>query len=312
MKIAVCVTIRNEESSISKLIEALLSQSKKPDEIVFVDGGSTDKTVEIIRHYQQKDSRIKLFTGEFSRSKGRNYSVEIARDPIIAMTDAGCTPQKHWLKRIAEPFKNPKVEMVAGFYKMMGESPLQRAAKVFLGVTSRKFNVNFLPSTRSVAFKKELWEKVGGFPEALEDTAEDTVFNNKVVESGSRIVRVKNALVEWGMPNSLGAVINKMYRYAKGDAKTKLWLSKSKGLMSHNIKVLSIFPRYLIGLWLIIAVVNKQVSPIWIIFLILLYSFWAFRKVYLEENNLFAGLWGVVLQYCGDFAVMTGFLRGLR
>lgn len=312
MKIAVCVTIRNEEGSISKLIDALLTQSKKPDEIVFVDGGSTDKTVEIIRHLQQKDSRIKLFTGEFSRSKGRNYSVEIAREPIIAMTDAGCIPQKHWLKRITEPFKNPKVDMVAGFYKMMGESALQKAAKVFLGVTSRKFTVNFLPSTRSVAFKKELWEKVGGFPENLEDTAEDTVFNNKVIEAGTKLVRVKNALVEWGMPNSLREVINKMYRYAKGDAKSKIWYSKSKGIMSHNIKVLSIFLRYMIGVSLLLAVITKRVSPIWLIFMILLYSFWAFRKVYLEERNILAGLFGVVLQFCGDFAVMAGFLSGVR
>ena len=312
MKIAVCVTIRNEEGSISKLIDALLTQSKNPDEIVFVDVGSTDKTIEIIRHYQQRDNRIKLFCGEFSRAQGRNYSVEIARDPIIAMTDAGCIPQKHWLKRICEPFKNPKVDMVAGFYKMMGESTLQRAAKVFLGVTSRNFNVNFLPSTRSVAFKKELWEKVGGFPENLEDTAEDTVFNNKVIEAGTKLVRVKNALVEWGMPNSPGAVINKMYRYAKGDAKSKLWFSKSKGLMSHNIKVLSIFLRYMIGLWLSWAVIINKVSPIWLILIIIMYSFWAFRKVYLEERNILAGLFGVVLQFCGDFAVMAGFLRGLR
>lgn len=312
MKVAVCVTIRNEESNISKLIEALLSQSKKPDEIVFVDGGSTDKTIEIVRHYQQRDNRIKLFCGEFSRAQGRNYSVEIARDPIIAMTDAGCIPQKHWLKRISEPLKNSKVDMVAGFYKMMGESPLQRAAKVFLGVTSRKFSVNFLPSTRSVAFKKELWEKVGGFPDNLEDTAEDTVFNNKVVESGAKIVRVKNALVEWGMPPNLKLITEKMFNYAKGDAKSKLWFSKSKGLMSHNIKVLSIFLRYLIGLSLLWAVITEQVSPIWLIFVILLYSFWAFRKVYLEERNILAGLFGVVLQFCGDFAVMAGFLRGLR
>jgi glycosyltransferase involved in cell wall biosynthesis len=311
MNIAVCITTLNEESSISKLIDALLDQSKKPDEIVFVDGGSTDKTVEIIRHFQQKDNRIKLYCGKFSRAQGRNYAIEIARDPIIAMTDAGCIPQKHWLKRISEPFKNPKIEMVAGFYKMMGDSALQRAAAVFLGVTSRKFNINFLPSTRSVAFTKELWVKVGGFPEKLTDTAEDTLFNENVSTSGARIVRVKNALVEWGMPSNLQGIIKKMYYYARGDAKSKLWFTKSKGLMSHNIKVLSVFARYLLFGYLASAPFAIDDSPIWLIFIILLYSFWAFRKVYLEENKILAGLWGIVLQYCGDFAVMAGFIRGL-
>jgi len=46
MKISVCITIYNEQVSISKVIEGLLNQSKKPDEIVIVDGGSVDATGE--------------------------------------------------------------------------------------------------------------------------------------------------------------------------------------------------------------------------------------------------------------------------
>jgi len=312
MKVAVCITVKNEEKSISGLLDSLLGQSKKPEEIVIVDGGSTDKTIELIRHYQQKDSRIKFFGGEFSRAQGRNYAVEIVKTPIIAMTDAGCIPQKKWLARISEPFKYKNVEMVAGFYKMMGDSPMQMAAKVFLGVTSRKFDVSFLPSTRSIAFKKSLWESVGGFPENLPDTAEDTVFNEKVARTEAKIARVKNALVEWGMPDNLQVIITKMYNYAKGDAKSKLWITKSKGLMSHNIKLLSVFVRYLLLVGLFWEVLIKQVSPIWLISILLIYSFWAFRKVYSEEENLLAGVWGLILQYCGDFAVMAGFIAGLR
>lgn len=310
MKVAVCVTVKNEEASISGLLDALLTQSKKPNEIVIVDGGSTDKTVEIIRHYQQKDSRIKFFGGEFSPAQGRNYAVEIAKTPIVAMTDAGCIPQRKWLARIIEPFKNKNVEEVAGFYKMMGDSPLQKAAKVFLGVTSRKFDIGYLPSGRSIAFKKSLWEKVGGFPENLPKTAEDTVFNENVARAEAKVARVKNALVEWGVPDNLQLIITKMYNYAKGDAKSKLWITKSKGLMSHNIHSLSVFGRYLLFLLLLVGIFNKQVSPIWLILILLIYSFWAFRKVYLEEGNLLAGVWGVVLQYAGDFAVMAGFLSG--
>lgn len=311
MKVAVCATVKNEEASISGLLDALLAQSKKPEEIVLVDGGSTDKTIEIIRHYQQKDSRIKFFGGEFSRAQGRNYAVEIAKTQIIVMTDAGCIPQKKWLARIAEPFRNKNVEMVAGFYKMMGDSPLQKAAKVFLGVPSRKFDISFLPSTRSIAFKKSLWESVGGFPENLPDTAEDTVFNEKVAQTEAKIARVKNALVEWGMPDNLQLIIKKIYNYAKGDAKSKLWITKSKGLLSHNIHSLSIFSRYLFFLLLLVEIFNKQASPIWLILILLTYSFWAFRKVYLEEENLLAGVWGVILQYFGDFAVMAGFIAGI-
>ena len=89
MNISICITTFNEEGSIGPLLDSLLAQTKKAEEIVIVDGGSTDKTVEIIRHYQKKDRRIKLLTEKCSRAKGRNIGIEIAKNEIIAITDAG-------------------------------------------------------------------------------------------------------------------------------------------------------------------------------------------------------------------------------
>ena len=51
MKISVIIPVRNEEASIRDLIEGLLNQTLKPAEIVITDGGSTDRTAEIISEY---------------------------------------------------------------------------------------------------------------------------------------------------------------------------------------------------------------------------------------------------------------------
>ena len=110
MKVSICITVLNEEKSIRVLIESILKQSKKPDEVVIVDGGSTDKTVKIIRHLQKKDRRIKLLEEKCSRSEGRNLAVELAKNDAIIMTDAGCIAKKHWLKRLAESFKNEEID----------------------------------------------------------------------------------------------------------------------------------------------------------------------------------------------------------
>src|SRR3972149_7809621 len=138
MKASVCITVFNEEGTIGPLLESLLVQSKKPDEVVIVDGGSRDKTVDIIRHFEKKDRRIKVLVQKCSRAQGRNIGVEIAKNDIIAVTDAGCIAQKDWLKKITEPLVNSEIDMVAGFYKMTGETPFQKAVSVFLGVTSRR------------------------------------------------------------------------------------------------------------------------------------------------------------------------------
>lgn len=311
MKTSVCITVYNEEKSVSKLLDALLTQSTKPNEIVVVDSKSTDKTSEILRHYQKKDKRVRVLTQKTSRAEGRNLAVEIARNNTIVVTDAGCVPKKDWLERITAPFKNKSVDMVAGFYEMKANTPFQKAASVFLGVMPGDFDAKFLPSTRSVAFRKDLWFAVGGFPEKLKDTAEDTVFNQKVLESGAKIARVKDAVVEWGMPETLEETLLKMHKYARGDAQTKIFWDSNKGLTSHNVKVLFVFFRYLVGLLLIYMAINNPLLWSLVAILLIFYIFWSFRKVFIYEKDVKAALWGIVLQFTADFAVMSGFVRGI-
>ncbi len=311
MKASICITVYNEERSITRLLGSLINQTKKPNEIVIVDGGSTDKTVDIIRRYQKKNKIIKLQIKKCMRAQGRNLSVKLAKNDIVAITDADCVADKNWLERITKPFKNKEVDIVAGFYKMMARNSFQKAEAVFLGVTPSKFSTKFLPSTRSIAFKKSIWDKIGGFPEGKENSAEDTDFNYKAVKMGAKFTRVKNALVEWGIPKTYEGYFNKIFSYAKWDAKYGIWWHPVQKFASHNIKVLFIFLRYILGSMLLILALSNPLFWPFLLTGLIFYIFWAFRKVFLQTNNKNAGLWGIVLQFSADFAAMTGFIRGL-
>jgi len=311
MKASICITTYNEEGNIVALLESLINQTKKADEIVIVDGGSTDKTREIIRHFQKKYSYIKTVFEKCSRSRGRNISVDLARNEIVAITDAGCTADPDWFGNITKPFETGRVDIVAGFYCMTGKSPLTLAMGVFLGVTPRKFNHNFLPSTRSMAFTKSAWETVGGFPEGKGNSAEDTDFNYKAVKLGLKYSRVKNATVEWGMPATINDFFNKVRYYAKWDIKYGIWWHPTQRLMSHNIKALSILFRYVCGFSLFILSLFHPVLLVLLFILVILYLVWAFRKVYLEFGDWRTALWGPVLQIISDLAVISGFISGI-
>lgn len=310
MNISICITTLNEEGSIGRLLDSLLAQSKKTDEIVIVDGCSKDKTVEIIRHYQKRFGDIKLLVERSSRARGRNLGVEIAKGDVIAMTDAGCVADKDWIKNLTSPFENTNVDVVAGFYKMVGETYFQKAESVFLGVTPRHFDVNFLPSTRSIAFRRAIWEKIGGFPENLKGTAEDTIFNLRLIQAVAKFSRMKNAVVEWGMPEDLKAFYFKIRNYAKGDAKSKIWFFPGKGITSHNIKALFILFRYLIALTVLFLSFRYPLLP-YLLICLFAYFIWSFRKVYLEFGDWKVASWGPVLQITSDFGVIKGFLSGI-
>jgi len=302
MNISICITVFNEEGSIGALLDSLLAQSLKAKEIVIVDGGSNDRTVEIINHYQKRFGGISLLREKCTRARGRNLSVEIAKNEIIAITDAGCVAHADWLKNICEPLNNSEISVSAGFYKMVGKTEVQKAMAIFLGTQPKDFDITFLPSTRSIAFKREIWEEVGGFPEDAGNSAEDTYFNFRLLKKGVKIARVKNAVVEWGMPGTIQEFGRKIYDYAKWDAKSKIWFFPGKGLASHNVKALFVLFRYLVGFSLLVFSFFNPALLYLLVILLLLYFFWAFKK---------AGFWGIVLQIVSDFGVMTGFLSGL-
>ena len=302
MNISICITVFNEEGSIGALLDSLLAQSLKAKEIVIVDGGSNDRTVEIINHYQKRFGGISLLREKCTRARGRNLSVEIAKNEIIAITDAGCVAHADWLKNICEPLNNSEISVSAGFYKMVGKTEVQKAMAIFLGTQPKDFDITFLPSTRSIAFKREIWEEVGGFPEDAGNSAEDTYFNFRLLKKGVKIARVKNAVVEWGMPGTIQEFGRKIYDYAKWDAKSKIWFFPGKGLASHNVKALFVLFRYLVGFSLLVFSFFNPALLYLLVILLLLYFFWAFKK---------AGFWGIVLQIVSDFAVMSGLLSGV-
>ena len=275
-KVSVCVTIFNEpQESVNKLLNALDNQTLKADEIIVIDANDYNNC---------------------SRSEGRNIAIKKAKNEIIAITDAGCIPHKDWLKKLTDPFKNESVDVVGGFYEMITNNHFQEACKIFLGVNGKDVKEDFLPSARSMAFTKTIWKKVGGFPESLNDTAEDTIFNLNLLDVGAKFTVAKNAIVDWYMPENIFLFMKKVKNYAKGDAQSGIWWHPVKKWQTHNIKVLTIFLRYIFGA--VLLFVNSFLFVIYVTF----YIAYAYRK---------AGLWGICLQFISDFSCIIGFSHGI-
>ena len=314
MNISICITVLNEEKSIGPLLDSLLIQTKRADEIVIVDGGSTDKTFDILRHLVKKDKRIKIVREPGNVAHGRNVGVEVAKNDIIATTDTGCIPHTDWLEIITHPFINKNTEIVAGYYDMHTNSPMQKVIGIYLGIHPNRYNpATYLPSTRSMAFKKQLWERVGGFNEKLDNTGEDTQFVNNIVKTGVKIIREEEARVDWKEIEKISfkEAMNKFINYAKGDVQTGIWWSTVNGITSHNIKVLLIFFRYLIGIILLLLSIFTPSLLVLFEILFVLYVFWSIFKWRDIIDNWKEILWLPVVQISSDFAVMYGFIYGL-
>ncbi|MBV9582519.1 MAG: glycosyltransferase [Chloroflexi bacterium] len=219
---ALIVTVLNEAGTIDALLESIASQSLPPDEVIVADGGSTDGTRAAL-HCWSSRLPLRVIEAEGANiSRGRNVAIGATEADLIAVTDAGVRLDADWLERLRERM-TPEIDVVSGFFRADPHSTFERA----LGATTlpARQDVNarrFLPSSRSVLFRRSAWQRGGGYPEWL-DYCEDLVFDLALQRNGCRFAFAPNAIA-WFRPRpSLGAFFRQYYRYARGDGKAGLW-----------------------------------------------------------------------------------------
>jgi len=222
--VGLVATLLNEEETLPEFLESVLSQGRPPQEILLVDGGSTDRSREIIQQYINNGAPIRLLVMEgANRSQGRNAGVRESSRPIIAMCDVGCRLAKDWLGKIVAPLERGEAEVAGGYYLPEAKGTVKRAIAAAILPTAEEVNPDtFLPSSRSAAFLKEAWEKVGGYPE-WSSLNEDTLFDLALKKAGARFCFVPEAVVFWKQQGSLGGLFRQFYRYAQGDGAAKLF-----------------------------------------------------------------------------------------
>lgn len=224
-KVSVVITIKNEEMSITEVLETLLKQSRLPNEIVVVDGGSTDRTVEIVRQFAEDHDIIRLIEAPGTNiAQGRNIGIRSATHDLIAVTDAGCRVDPDWLHNIIAPFeKDPEVQVVCGFYRPDCRSLFERILGEITFPKLESVDPNtFMPSSRSIAFTRAAWEMVGGYPEYLR-TAEDTLFDLSLRKAGLKHAFAGDAVVYWRPRPNLRAFFRQSFAYARGDGEARLF-----------------------------------------------------------------------------------------
>jgi glycosyltransferase involved in cell wall biosynthesis len=226
--VSLIMTVRNEAGTLPGLLDSILAGTMLPAEIVIVDGGSTDGTPDVAHSYCDKLPIRVIEKPGANISEGRNAAIEAASQEIIAATDAGVRLDPRWLEELARPFflddgRPSPVDVVSGFFVPDARTPFERAmGATVLPALEDIEPEKFLPSSRSVAFRKSAWAEVGGYPEWL-DYCEDLVFDMALRDCGMTFAFAPGAVARFRPRSTLKAFSLQYYRYARGDGKADLW-----------------------------------------------------------------------------------------
>lgn len=225
MIVAVCdvtviLTVLNEGEGMAAILDALLSQTRQPDEVVVVDGGSRDGTMETLEEYARRDGRIRFFVEPgVNIARGRNIAIERATGGIIAVTDGGCRPAPDWLDRLVAPLlADETVGAVAGAFAVDWRSRFEFYSGLLCQPKDFEQEESRLFYGRSSAFRRELWEAVGGYPEWLY-TAEDTLFALRARQLGYRVAYAPGGIVHWRPRPTLRKLAKMFFLYGRGNGR---------------------------------------------------------------------------------------------
>ncbi len=226
MRISVVIPVRNEERSIAALLDGLLAQTRRPDEIVITDGGSTDATAEIITYYLERGAPIELIrSGPALPGRGRNLASARAKGDWLAYIDAGVWPAADWLERLsARVAKDPKLEVVYGGLTPVTNTRFKMCAAIAYVPAPKRVNGVLVhpPVLPSSLIRKTVWEKVGGFPEDLR-SAEDLLFMQRIAEGGYSVAHEPAAMVWWELQPTPWSTFKRFVTYAENNIRAGLW-----------------------------------------------------------------------------------------
>lgn len=244
MTVAVVIPCRNEAVHIEGLLTALWNQTRRPDEIVVVDDGSTDQTVARIEDWctRHASAAVRCVPGP-GRGPGPavNAGIRQTAADIIVRFDGHSVPDVQYVEASVAVAADPTVGVAGGWWRIAPGAPTAEAAAIAavvshpLGSGGASYRSGSIAAPTDVetvpfgTFRRQVWEQLGGFDESL-DANQDFDFNFRARKAGWRVVldpRIASTYVARGTLAALGRQYHRYgfwkYRMLRKDASAIAW-----------------------------------------------------------------------------------------
>ena len=231
--VTVIVPAYNEEKAIGKTVEALLRLSYADKEIIVVDDGSTDRTLEVARSHAKGDLVKVVTKSNGGKWDALNTGIKVAKGEFIVCIDADTLLDQNAVQHLVKHFRDPKIAAVAGNVKVGNRSGVLtklQALEYVVGINLHRRSEAHLQNVTVVpgpigAFRASVLKEIGLFEG---DTfAEDADITFRILKAGYKTVFEARAFGYTEAPKSMTSLAKQRYRWYRGSLQV---LSKHKDM----------------------------------------------------------------------------------
>jgi glycosyltransferase involved in cell wall biosynthesis len=283
--VSIILTVKNEENKIGETLAALTEIDYPSYEIILIDGGSTDQTLDIA----QKFAINIVKTSNSYPGQARNIGIAHAQGNIIAFTDGDCIPNKDWLTNAVSLLKTNQANGVGGPllpYKkstFLAKAILNSLSAPLVSAGSTNFirhnqqrYVKSLPSSNAI-YPKTILEDVGFFSDELR-YCEDTELNYRIINKNYKLLFSPNVVVQhnWKVASFL-SLFKLMLNYGAGRA---IAVRKFRYLFS----LINLLPSVSLLFLLLSFIISTQIALLATIIYVLIILVPTISAIYQHQN----------------------------
>lgn len=224
--VTILIPARDEEATIGACLESVLAQSERNLQVIVVDNGSRDATVEIVESYRARDPRIEIVRHERPSIPGAlNAGLAAARGPWMVRVDAHSTIGPNYVRLAVDRLRAGSYAGIGGRKDGIGLTPAGRAIAVALGSRFGVGNSLYHYGTRAQpvdhvpfgAYDTRVLRELGGWNEALEAN-EDFELDFRLRRAGYRLLFDPALRIDWYCRQRIVDLFRQYRRYGRGKA----------------------------------------------------------------------------------------------
>ena len=226
--VTVVVPARNEERTISAVLDSVLSQTHEHLQVLVVDGVSTDRTAQIVREYAARDPRVELVINpDRVIPFALNLAVDHARGRWLVRVDAHSRIPTDYVERLVVHLDSGRWGGVGGRKNGVGHTAAGRAIAAVMGSKFAQGNSVYHYGTQTQvvdhipfgAYPVEVVRDLGGWSET-QLVNEDFEFDYRLRQSGRELLFDPSIEIEWDCRQSVGDLFRQYRRYGSGKVQT--------------------------------------------------------------------------------------------